>query len=95
MVQTTTEVRRNEERSRYELVLDDRVAAVADYRIEGDVVVLPHTEVDASLRGRGLGAVLVRAALDDVRASGRRVVPSCWYVRAFVDQHEEYADLVA
>lgn len=90
----TIEVQRNDDRSRYELLVDDEVAGVADFRVDGDVVVLPHTEVHPSLRGRGLGAQLVRAALDDVRGSGRLVAPLCWYVREFIDQHDDYADLV-
>jgi len=46
------------------------------------------------LQGQGLGAVLVRAALDDVRQRGARIVPSCWYVAEFIAEHPEDADLV-
>jgi predicted GNAT family acetyltransferase len=88
-------VRHNEERSRYELVIDDQVVGVADYVVRGDKVVMPHTEIAGARRGQGLGAVLVAGALDDVRRSGRTVVPSCWYVAEFIDQHEEYRDLLA
>jgi uncharacterized protein len=89
------EVRHNTAASRYELLLDGRVVAVADYRAEGDVLVFPHTEVEAARRGQGLGAELVRAALDDVRRSGRTVVPRCWYVAEFIDANPEYRDLLA
>ena len=88
-------VRNAEDRSRYELVQDGDVVAIADYRERGDVVVLPHTEVAGHLRGQGLGAVLVRGALEDLRAKGKQVVPACWYVREFIDSNEGYADLVA
>jgi predicted GNAT family acetyltransferase len=91
----THEVRHNPERSRYELLIDDRLVGVADYRQAGDRVVLPHTEIDPSMRGRGLGDVLVRATLDDIRTTGRAVVPSCWFVAEFIDTHPEYRDLVA
>jgi predicted GNAT family acetyltransferase len=47
------------------------------------------------MRGRGLGAELVRGALDDVRTSGGRIVARCWYVAQFIDEHPEYGDLVA
>ena len=70
-----------------------RVVGVADYRRVGDVVVLPHTEVDRSLRGQGVAARLVAFALDDVRAQGLRVDPQCWYVADYLDRHPEYADL--
>ena len=47
------------------------------------------------MQGEGLGAELVRRALDEVRASGATVVPQCWYVAQFIDENPEYADLVA
>jgi uncharacterized protein len=90
-----TEVRDNPELSRYELFVDSQLVGIADYKEAGDEVVFPHTEIDPPLRGRGLAAVLVRAALDDVRSTGRTVVPQCWYVAEFIDQHPEYRDLLA
>ena len=88
-------VRNAEDLGRYELVVDEDVVAVADYYDRGDVVVMPHTEVAHQLRGRGFGAMVVQGALDDLRSKGKRVVPSCWYVREFIQSHGDYADLVA
>lgn len=90
-----TEVRNVEGRSRYELLLDGEVVGVADYHESGDALVFPHTEIAVEHRGRGLGAVLVRAALDDVRRARRVVVPTCWFVRDFLDANPDYADLRA
>ncbi len=89
------QIRRDDERARYELVVDGRVVGVADFVDQGTTVVLPHTEIDPRLRGRGLGAVLVRGVLDDVRAQGKVVVPTCWYVREYIEQHPDQADLLA
>lgn len=89
----STQVTRNAERSRYEITVDGKLGGIADYVERDDVVVFPHTEIDPSMRGKGLGAILVRAALDDVRPSGRAVAPHCWYVAQFMDEHPEYADL--
>ena len=86
-------MRRNDRDGRYELVIDDTVVGVADFRIVGDVVVMPHTEIVEDRRGTGLGAELVRAALDDIRPTGRRVDPQCWYVAEFIDEHEDYAGM--
>jgi predicted GNAT family acetyltransferase len=91
----TTEVRRDDAQSRYELLLDGQVVGLAEFRDDGDRLVFPHTVIDAPLRGRGLGDVLVKGALDDVRARGERVVPTCWFVAEYIDSHREYADLVA
>jgi uncharacterized protein len=89
------DVRDNSEHSRYELVDDGRVIGIAEYVDRGDHLVFPHTEIDPARRGRGLGAILVRRALDDVRRKGRKIVPACWFVAAFVDSNPDYADLVA
>ena len=89
------EVTRDDDHSRYELREDGRVVAIADYHLRGDRQIFFHTEVEEAQRGRGLGAILVRAALDDARANGRRVVPTCSFVRQFVAENPEYDDIVA
>ena len=82
------EVRNNEERSRYELSRDGTVVGIADYDLDGDTVVFPHTEIAPSLRGQGLGEQLVAAALDDVRRRGLKVRALCWFVRDFIAQRQ-------
>lgn len=89
------DVRNDAQRSRYELTIDGRVVGIADYEARGSVVVFPHTEIVSELRGRGLGAHLVRHALDDVRARGGKVEARCWYVAEFIREHPEYRELVA
>jgi predicted GNAT family acetyltransferase len=91
----TTEIRNNQEQCRYELVIDGGVVGIAEYRVVGEVVVFPHTEIERARRGQGLGAQLVQYALDDVRASKRRAKAECWYVAEFIAEHPEYADLVS
>lgn len=88
-------VRKDEAGSRYELVDDGVVVGVADYQLQDGRVVFHHTVIDPGRRGHGLGAVLVQAALDDVRPTGLEIVPVCWYVEQFIDTHSGYADLLA
>lgn len=90
-----TTVRKAEDRSRYELVADGEVVGIADYRDDGERVVLPHTVIDPSMRGRGLGDILVAGALDDLRSDGRTVIPSCWFVAEFIERNADYGDMVA
>jgi predicted GNAT family acetyltransferase len=88
-------VRHDPERSRYELVVDGVVVGVADYSRHDGTWVFPHTEIAADRRGQGLGAELVRGALDDVRKTGGKVVPRCWYVADFIEAHPDYRDMVS
>ena len=87
----TLSVRDNREELRYELVRGGEVLGFLLYRIEPDAVVLVHTDVDPAYEGQGLGSVLVKGALDDLRERGVRAVPLCPFVRAYIRRHPEYA----
>jgi predicted GNAT family acetyltransferase len=82
------------EKHRYELRDGGKAIGAAHYRREPGRVVLTHTKVNDAYAGQGLGAVLARAALADVRASGLRIVPVCPFVAAYLRRHREYDDLV-
>ena len=87
---------RNEERHRFEITTEDgRLAGIAQYATRPGVVEFTHTEVDDQFEGHGIGSKLVRAALDEVRASGDRVIPTCPFFKSWIEKHEDYADLVA
>lgn len=81
--------------SRFEVLIDGEVVGFADYIVRGDVVEFPHTVVDRSVRGRGVAAILVERSLANIRASGRTVLPTCWYVAQFMDGHPDWSDLRA
>ena len=66
----------------------------AVYDTIGTTVVFTHTEVDPAFEGQGIASVLVQAALDAVRASGRDVVAFCPYVKAWLGRHPDYQDLL-
>lgn len=84
----------NPKESRFEARIGDEVA-VNRYRIAGDTITFTGTEVPEAFRGRGIGEQLARAGLDAARARGLTVVAQCPFVAAFVNRHDEYADLLA
>lgn len=66
-----------------------------DYRRTDAVVDCYSTVTDPAHRGKGLAAVLVGHVLAGIDAEGGRVVPSCWYVDHYLDQHPDLAHLRA
>jgi predicted GNAT family acetyltransferase len=78
-----------EDAQRYEARADGAVAGYLDYVVKRGRIALVHTEVLPSHRGQGVGDRLVRFALDDARRRGLRVIPSCPYVRAYLERHPE------
>lgn len=65
------------------------------YRVDGDRLVLVHTEVPEEIGGRGIGGRLVRAAVDRAAASGETVAPWCPYARRWLRDHPDEAARVA
>ena len=92
---TAGEMRHVAETSRYEWIVDGQVLGIIDYRQDGDQIEMHHTHTAPAHRGQGIAAQLVGSALEDVRARGLHVVPSCWYVAEYVDAHPEQRDLLA
>jgi predicted GNAT family acetyltransferase len=83
------------EASRYVLKIDDELAAVADYRINGDAISFNHTFTNPKLRGKGYAGEIVEFAMNDVeKTSDRHVIPMCWYVGKWFDEHPERAELL-
>jgi len=81
-------------RERYSAIVGDELVGYLDYVAEPERMVLTHTVVHDRYAGRGYAGQLVRYVLDDIRASGKRVVPVCSYVVAYIERNPEYQDLV-
>jgi predicted GNAT family acetyltransferase len=87
--------RDNADAGRFEILVGDEVAGFAEYSVAHGVATMPHTVVEEAYDGQGLGSRLARFALDSVRERGLEVRPLCPFIRSYIEQHEEYADLVA
>jgi uncharacterized protein len=88
------EVRENTAEHSFEIHVGDELAGKTVYRQQDSVVGFLHTEIDDRFGGQGLGSVLIRGALDTVRARGGQVLPHCPFVKRFIEKHPEYLDLV-
>ncbi len=83
------------EKGRFEVRIGERVVGLASYHVEGTSMTLPHTEVDPGVGGRGIGTTLVAGVLAAARERGLTVLPYCSFIRHYIQQHPEVADLVA
>lgn len=87
-------------------VVNDKSGSRFVLEIEGDEVYLLYDEkknmldlystyTPPKLRGKGLAAKVVKAALEYVKEKNLKVIPSCWYVRKFIEENPEYQNLVS
>jgi predicted GNAT family acetyltransferase len=83
----------NTDQRRWQVEIDGRLALIKYQERDGQIMYL-HTEVPPDLEGRGIASAMARAALDDARARGLRVVPLCPFVASYIRRHPEYQDLV-
>ena len=88
------EVERNDSRHRYEGRVGGELVTVITYARREDVLDIAHTVTRTRSRGQGFAGKVTAAALEDIRANGWRVKPTCPYTVSFLDQHPEYADLL-
>ena len=83
----------NEAESRFEVSIDGHVAELV-YRRHGDRLVLAHTGVPDELEGRGVGGMLVNAAIERAVEQGLTVVPQCPFARRWLERHPDVAGRV-
>ena len=56
--------------------------------------IIEHTEVDPAYEGKGLGKLLVKAAVDFAREKQYKVIPLCPYAKKVFDKALEYRDVL-
>jgi predicted GNAT family acetyltransferase len=88
-----SEILNNKVQQRYELAVEGHIAATY-YSVADGVITFIHTEVPPELGGKGIGSKLIKGALDQVRADGLKVIAQCPFVKAFIEKHPDYQDLL-
>ncbi|MGJ3264572.1 MAG: GNAT family N-acetyltransferase [Salinarimonas sp.] len=84
----------NGAKGRYVVALEGAEAEMTYTRAGESLIIIDHTAVPDALRGRGLGLVLVRRAVEDARAAGRTIIPLCPFAKATIERHREFWDVV-
>jgi uncharacterized protein len=91
----TAVVKDNPAEERFEVHDGDELAGALYYEQRGEALALVHTEIEPAFNGRGLGSVLVRRTLEQLRERGVKILPLCPFVRSYLEKHPEYDDLKA
>lgn len=86
-------LRKNEDKKCFEIEIDDSFAFI-QYKEMSNQIALIHTEVQSALSGKGAASAVVEKTLNYIEIQGKRLLPFCPYVFAYIKKHPEYKSLV-
>jgi uncharacterized protein len=87
------EIINDKQSSRFVMRADENEVYVL-YTEDRETIDLYSTYTPAKLRGQGLAAKVVLAAIEYAKEQNLKVIPGCWYVRKFLEKHPEYESIV-
>lgn len=77
---------------RFEMDIEGKKALVNYQKRGEDTYNLYHAEVPPEFEGRGYGSRLVKGTLDQIKAEGKKFIPMCPFIAAYVRRHPEYQE---
>lgn len=82
-------------KGRYFLRGPDGAEAEMTFSKAGEhMFIIDHTEVPEVFRGQGAGLRLVTRAVEDARATGKKIIPLCPFANAQFKKHAEWGDVL-
>lgn len=72
----------------------DESAELTYSRASSALIIIDHTGVPDSLRGKGVGAALAAHVVAEARAGGFKIIPLCPFFKAQAARHNDWSDVV-
>ncbi|GAA4816889.1 hypothetical protein GCM10011365_24310 [Marinicella pacifica] len=88
-------IEHNQQTHRFEVHMDGHTGYLEYEKQSDEVLDFTHTIVPKELGGQGIGSQLVKHGLDYARDNNFKVIPSCSFVDAYMNKHQDYQSLRA
>ncbi|RMA64403.1 GNAT family N-acetyltransferase [Ulvibacter antarcticus] len=79
--------------NRYTMMVEGATARV-NYELKNDKMYLVYSEVPLSLRGKGIGKVLVEKTFEKLTQEGHSAVAVCGYVKSVAANSEKWSKII-
>lgn len=87
------EITHNTSTHRFETI-EDGITGYVEYEPYNGGIDITHTIVPKPIGGRGIAADLVKEALEYAKENSLKVIPSCSYVKVFLERYnQQYGEL--
>lgn len=90
----TLTIKENADKKRFETEVNGHLAFIEYIRTQ-DSIYLTHTEVAKELEGQGIAKKLVEMVLNIIESEGKKLVPLCPYVAAYLKRHPDWKRILA
>ena len=80
---------------RYVAKLDGAEAEMTFSRASPQLIIIDHTGVPDSLRGKGVGQALALHAVQAARRGGWKIIPLCPFFKAQAQRNPDWRDVVS
>ncbi|KQT16310.1 acetyltransferase [Chryseobacterium sp. Leaf404] len=84
---------KNEDKKRFEIEYNSHFAFI-EYKETRQQIALIHTEAEPELAGTGAAAAVVEKTLMYIEESGKKLLPFCPYVFAFIKKNNSWKRIV-
>ncbi|WP_386083555.1 GNAT family N-acetyltransferase [Vreelandella sp. F11] len=81
-------------KGRYLVKLNGATAEMTYSKAGDSMIIIDSTEVPDAMRGQKVGVALVAKAVEDVRLSGKKIMPLCPFAKAQFARHSEWRDVL-
>lgn len=91
------DIQQKDDGKRGAFYIDDNGNAIAEmtYVWAGDhKIIIDHTQIDESLRGKNVGKQLVHRAVEFAREKQLKIMPLCPFAKKVFERTSEYADVL-
>jgi uncharacterized protein len=73
----------------------EKLAEMTYSKAGESIIIIDHTEVSDTLKGKGVGKQLVQAAVDRAREHHIKIMPLCPFAKAIFDRTPEFNDVLS
>ena len=88
-------VTHNKNASKFSTINEGKESVLDYVMVDSKTINMIHTYVPVELRGRQIAASLVKAGLEFAEENNLKVIPTCSYVRTYINRNDNYKKLLA
>ncbi|MCC6866347.1 MAG: N-acetyltransferase [Ignavibacteria bacterium] len=88
------EFKDNAEKKRFELITDGFISFI-EYTLSLNQIIFTHTVVPDELKGKGIGSLLVKLALENINERNLKLKPLCPFTALYIKRHPEWSFILA